>query len=206
MIRGVRRGICAAFAVGLVSLAAGCSSGGSNDEVTPGTTSPSAAAAGTPSASESAAPTPTPPVLSDAAKQPTREGAVAFVEYFWDAYNYGYAAQDPSYVQAISHEKCVFCKSTVDSITSGRRKRHTVTGGQVTLAEAVATPGDPAKGLVVNTIIDQGAWTVVSPGGTLVDRSPAEPNQRADAAVLWVKDRWIVRGIDVADPNEGGDT
>ncbi|MCO1337449.1 hypothetical protein BJH93_00830 [Kocuria polaris] len=54
-----------------------------------------------------------PPELPEEAKEFSEEGFKAFIEYWFEAQNYGLATGDGSYVEKISHEDCPFCRTTL---------------------------------------------------------------------------------------------
>ena len=89
-------------------LLSGCAGSGATPGSAPGATTPTPAAS-SPTAKPS--PTLTPPTFPEAAKKPTTAGAEAFVRYFWDAYNYGYAALETKQLDEVSSPDCNFCRN-----------------------------------------------------------------------------------------------
>jgi hypothetical protein len=184
----------------LVAVLSACGGGGSAPASL--ATMPSGEASGSASPTPSPTPTVVLPVLPEAAKKPTREGAVAFVEYFWELYNYGFATGDPAAVDSVSDPGCIFCQSTQESLESLSRRKLVNEGGAVTVVVAVAAPGKPEEGMLVNTTLDQEASHLVSPEGAITDVSAATTNDRSDAAVIWEEGSWHVLEIDVMEPGE----
>jgi hypothetical protein len=149
---------------------------------------------GTASATTTAPPA---PVLPFAAKQPTRPGAEAFFRYFMDAYNYGYDALDPNPLRAISGTSCSYCANAVRAIEDAKRLNLNFHGGNIVVHAAVAAPGNPATGMIVNAIIDQSTDEIVDAQGTVKGTEPGEQNQRIDAALRWNGTSWQAIGIHV---------
>ena len=181
-----RAGVVAA---GLL-LCTGCW-GGSADTPAPSTP---AAPTGSPSASTS--PAPVAPTLPAAAKQPTPEGAVAFFRYFWDVYNYSYAALDTKELRRISESSCKFCLDSANSIEGRKSEGGHYVGGAVSVTTAVASPENAQSGLIVNSVIDQDMSKVVGEGGVVLSSSPAEVGLRVDAAVRWDQSHWHMLGVE----------
>lgn len=181
-----RAGVVAA---GLL-LCTGCW-GGSADTPAPSTP---AAPTGSPSASTS--PAPVAPTLPAAAKQPTPEGAVAFFRYFWDVYNYSYAALDTKELRRISESSCKFCLDSANSIEGRKREGGYYVGGIVSVSTAVAAPDNPKIGLIVNSIIDQTASRTVTADGVTEQSVPASTGMRIDSAVQWKGEQWRMLTVD----------
>lgn len=155
-------------------------------------TSPSATPVPTPTLPEPA-PSPTPPPEMARADE---AGAVAAVTYFLtDLYRYTVTSQDTSAWLAMSHDECVYCRSTADAIVAERE------------SNVVTTPGDL---MVIDTRVDSPASLVF--GVQLdVEIGPSVQHARSGEAlagiqggqatmaaiVMWHSNRWLVRGVDV---------
>ncbi|UDY22462.1 DUF6318 family protein [Nocardioides sp. Kera G14] len=118
------------FAVGTVAAAvalalAGCGS----DKAQP----PSSVRTTSTVASPTSTPTPTAPVMPDAAKQHTKEGAEAFVRYFWDVANAAQSNGDPSELTDLSLDGCEACDGTISSIRKTKAAGGTYVGGTSTV-------------------------------------------------------------------------
>lgn len=161
----------------------------SNDSAPPRQTSTVTVTPTVTSTSPSASPTPS---LPAAAQQPTRAGAEAFARYFFEIYNYAFCNADPAPLQAISAAECVYCKSTLDRVRSMREEQARAEGGLITVTTAVAAPGEPGDGLIVNLVLDQETGRTLSPAGEVVGTTPAVKNGRVDIGVRWESGRWIL--------------
>ena len=131
------------------------------------------------------------PVLPDAAKQPTRPGAEAFVRHFFAVYNQAFWTADAAGLQLISDSKCIFCNSAIESIESLRADHDHVIGGRISVSTAVAGPGNFQQGLLVNLLLDQEPGRTLSSNGSSVDTTPARMNSRVDVAIRWDSTRWV---------------
>jgi hypothetical protein len=163
--------------------------------VSTGTSTPSTPGTATSSATES--PTLKPPLLPAAAAKPTREGAAAFLRYFFDVYNYSYATLSSTQLREVSSPKCQYCAAAIESVEDGRAEGLRYEDGVVTIKVAVAAPGNARDGLLVNALLTQTAGVVYDRDGLARESSLALPAQRVDVIVMWTEGRWIMRGVDV---------
>jgi hypothetical protein len=162
----------------------------------------SAAVAPVPSATASSAASSPAPILPDAAKQPTRPGAEAFVRHFFAAYTYSFSVMDSQELRAISDHDCRFCVSAIDSVESGRAKGEKTVGGHIMVTVAVAGPGDASDRLIVNALLDQDSGQTVSAEHQILVRVPERKGFRLDAAVRWETHRWIFLNAHIVQPGE----
>ena len=123
MVRMPRAGLArpAAVATALAlggALLVGCNG---SDAPTTSTTSASSASSSASSASTSPSPSssspttsayvPVKPTFPAAAKKQTDAGAIAFVEYYWDALSYAWSQPDSSILDGLSTKQCEPCAS-----------------------------------------------------------------------------------------------
>jgi hypothetical protein len=188
----LRRGLgLAAAGVGAVLLAS-CTVGG--PDPTPSTTTP------VPTTTVSVKPIP--PSLPASANTPTTKGAAEFFKHFINLYNYGYSQLDNQPFLATSAQDCEFCQSEASNMSAGAASAHKNIGGELTVTTAVAAPGDPTKGLVVNAVVDQAAGHSEDTAGKVLETIPAEKNVRMDARLKWESDHWQMIAVRVL---EGAD-
>jgi hypothetical protein len=100
----------------------------------------------TPTVSTSTSPTPDPtstgpvkPTLPPEAALNTKQGAVAFVRYYWQAVNFAQATGDISGLADLAGESCAACKGGVDWIEKVYRRGGKISGGSYTAKEFSAT-------------------------------------------------------------------
>ncbi|GHD06088.1 DUF6318 family protein [Zhihengliuella salsuginis] len=121
------------------------------DGTTPG---PSASGSSTPAPQSSSAPpepqkaTPehpaqnlVPPELPEEATEFTDEGFKAFIEYWFEARNYGIATTDDSYIRAVSSKDCPYCITTLEMTENIARGGGDVwiVGGEIQATDITAT-------------------------------------------------------------------
>jgi len=147
------RGALATLGVAsLLALSACAGDDGTTTEPSPSTSSTSAApSSSTPPEPKKATPEGpaqnlVPPELPEEAKEFSEEGFKAFIEYWFEARNYGIATTDDSYIRAVSSEDCPFCITTLEmteNIASGGGDIWIV-GGEIQATDITATVhGEP---------------------------------------------------------------
>ncbi|MBG6084846.1 DUF6318 family protein [Zhihengliuella flava] len=125
-----KRGTLAALGMAALLALSACGGEGTTPEPSSSGASPSASqTTESPSSSEPQEATPehparnlTPPEMPEEAKEFTEEGFAAFIEYWFEAQNYGIATGDGSYVEDVSHEECRGCNSAlvvIDEVAQG---------------------------------------------------------------------------------------
>jgi hypothetical protein len=135
------------------------------------------------------------PVLPEAAKHPTSDGAAAFVGYFIAVYDYTFDSLDGAEMTAIAGPKCGFCRDTIQAAATARSQSVRYAGGHSTIRASVAAPGDPKVGVLVNALLDQAQSTEFDGAGNVIKRVPAAPNQSLQALVAWDGSRWQAVGV-----------
>jgi hypothetical protein len=137
------------------------------------------------------------PTMPAAAKQPTPDGATAFFQYFFDLYTHAYLSLDTASLGAVSSKECKFCTSAISHVESARRAGNTIKGGAITVTTAVAAPGDPNTGLLVNGVVDQEKGITYTRSGSIYSTAPASKGSRVDAVVIWVDSHWMMRAVEI---------
>lgn len=105
-----------------------------------------------PTRSATPSPTSSEPVLPEAAKQHTREGADAFARHFMAVLNYAVATGDVRQLKALSGPTCKSCANFVKTI-DGVYPEGKLVGGQATIIEPTKTP-PLMEGVIPATHID----------------------------------------------------
>jgi len=151
----------------------------------------------TPSASPAA---PTPPVLPDAAKQATEEGARAFIAYYWELINYAQATGDVKALNAASNVNCAGCNGGIQKIRKHYRDGGHVVGGehtfQVTEINRLNVESGELTGFHATVATRHGAQTLVARDGA------EEVNEPGDASferyLLWTSaNQWRVDVLEI---------
>lgn len=191
--RWLRSGAGALLALGLL---AGCSNGEPEPTFTP--TLPDS----TPSPDDSREPDVDidpvdelePPEIPEFSDDPV-EASQQMVEFFIAAYGYGYGANDPEPLIAVSHPECKTCDLHAERMKNQASTGEYVEGGALTLQDIETRFVDGGE-LVVNAKITQSAFT----------KHDADQNQldSSDRAVLKVgfvlfpeDETWVIRAISV---------
>lgn len=145
-----------------------------------------------------ATPTPTPspsPTLPATAKQATKSSAVAFTYYWFAAYSHATWALTPDELKAVSDPTCSFCNKAIQNITALKDGERTVEGGRITITDAKATSGTPAKGMRIDGVYDQAASTVKNSSGGAISTNPGIKGARVLVAVKWTGSKWVVLDV-----------
>jgi hypothetical protein len=141
---GRRRAVAAVAVAASLLLITACNDGGSSPGAPPATESPSASTTSTPSAT----PTPTAsykpadasgkaqnvpvPVLPEAAKAETKEGAVAFASYWFSLLSYGYETGELAPLEAVTSAGCEPCAKAKSVISAWHSEGRWLVGGKIT--------------------------------------------------------------------------
>ena len=190
-----RRIFAAAVALSLLPVTA-CTGGGT----TPGATA--APESSSPTASPTQMPTPTPtasykpadasgkaqnvpiPVLPEAAKAETKEGAIAFAKHWYEALNYAYQTGDFVPLDAVTGAGCRMCAKVRPGIVEWNSEGRWIAGGLVTVKGAFTEFVKTADGhYQVTTQLEQ-------PGGSLhradssIEKSVAASQVLADIMTI----------------------
>lgn len=135
----VRRAGAAVVLIGCIALSA-CTSTDAEPTVPSAPTTVSTTSSSSTTAPPATA-TPTgAPLLPDAARQQTPEGAEAFVRHWFDLFNYSFTALDSAAL--LSAGNCLTCQQLAKTIDEVAARGHTLTGGQ-----AVVSTVDPAANI-----------------------------------------------------------
>jgi hypothetical protein len=183
--------------------------GGSNP---PGNDPPSASA----SASTSATPSPTPtpsapykpadakgkaqnvpvPVLPEAAKAETKEGAIAFARYWFDLLSYGYETGDLTALEAVISPSCEPCTNAKKVIDAWHSEGRWLVGGKVA---AIATSTTFSKGAdstyQVAVQARQTALTYMRQDGSVARSDPQPDDTRNLLFVAYENGSWRLSNI-----------
>jgi len=129
------------------------------------------------------------PVMPEAAKKETPEGAKAFVGYWVAMLSYAYETGDVSKLKALHTEECVTCRTVPEKIESVYEKGWIV-GGQLK-AERIELRSQaiPDKPILVAQIRQSRAQIHISTGsGKLF----SETNNGFAFQLWWTNSRWLV--------------
>jgi len=93
---------------------------------------------------------PTEPVLPEAAKEPTAEGAKAFAEFYWEMGNYAQATGDTKAFRALASVTCTPCDGAADAVDDIYSRHGVIRGGEYSVSRlrAVELASTPPRYLV----------------------------------------------------------
>lgn len=205
--RSAQSGVAALF-VGLALVLSGCNSGGSPG---PGGTS-SQMADETPTASATATPTPTPtavykpadasgpalnvpvPVLPEVAKTETKEGAEAFVRFWYENLSFGYETGNTDALDKISGPACVFCAGLRDGIAEAWSEGRWISGGKIETPVVTATV-EPGAGPFVVVQVIQSTIEIRNPDGSLLQKPTPATNTGSRAGLTFGSSGWTMTDL-----------
>ncbi|MFF2246005.1 DUF6318 family protein [Arthrobacter sp. NPDC058130] len=207
-LSGPRRA-CAALlvSISLVSVAA-CSGGGTPPPGPPPSESQSPAAS-----SPSATPTPAAsykpadatgkaqnvpvPVLPEAAKAETKEGAVAFAKHWYALLNYAYQTGEFRLMDEVTDSSCRLCAKVRPGIVEWNSEGRWIAGGLVQAKGAYTNFVKTSQGSYqVTTQLEQSAGTLYRANSS-VEKSVPASQVLADIMILRFSDgRWTAMDID----------
>lgn len=133
------------------------------------------------------------PVLPEAARRSDEAGQAAFIEYWFDTFDYAIATGDTGPMMAVAHAECRGCeemKAGVDEVYS--RGGH-IEGGMYEVSELVAVPINENGGATPTVTFKQAAGADVYPDGRR-----EQFDERATTAAFGVAfaDRaWVFHGF-----------
>lgn len=175
-------------AVAVLGLVAGCS--GKEEKLPPWPTFSS------PTAPQlTPTPKPTPPAKSALAREGTPAGAVEFVRWYLQAYEYAYAYGDPTPIRDVATAGCMQCRSIIARVTERKAAGQRVVGEHITSTRVAVAPNGTTKHTVVLAYFDVAAAKLVDASGKTVQVFGAAKNKELDIGLTWdVVTGWRVVG------------
>jgi hypothetical protein len=149
-----------AIAILAVTLAA-CGTDPVEPPPTPTSTTPSAP---TTTDSTTGTPTPTPPVMPEAAKAHTADGAKAFVVYYWQVVDYAQQTLDVTTLRALALPTCVGCRGGVKAIATIAKENGRLVGGSDSVAVSSISSFNAGEPAVLDVKVTTTSQDVLTPG------------------------------------------
>jgi Family of unknown function (DUF6318) len=142
-------------------------------------------------------PSPSAPVTEPAlpAAKPTPASAIAFVRYFWDAYNYAYATYDSSLVRRLSEPQCRYCRSVIADVARIAQAGTKVEGHRVVVMDAVSPTANITTGTVVTAACRQVDGRAIYPDGDTALLRGFSPTNFI-FAMHWSGGQWHIEAVD----------
>ncbi|WP_146070498.1 DUF6318 family protein [Arthrobacter sp. 08Y14] len=223
MIRTSARSAVPAARLGALGLAAilvlgGCSGDGGEpgaEAAENSSSSPTASESPTESASPSATPTPTAaaykpataegpaenvplPVMPDVAKEESKEGLIAFGDYWFSLLNYGYETGDASPVKELSTPECQLCEFYYVDLEEGYENDDWILGGKINITSSGTqfekTPNGRYQLLLS---VQQEAGANRGPNGVSYGESSGSQSSTAQIMeATYTPDGWVVNLVE----------
>lgn len=153
--------------------------------------SASPSSSGSPSASTSASASSSANAsVPAAARARTEEGAIAFLEFYFDQINQGYL--DPKHAPdlfAYADKECIACKKTEDFIASYAKDGWSVKQPALHIVEPTLAGDVAAPKVIINFTSEEVAQPLYKDGKSSTHKTKASSVKRA-AALKWVKGEW----------------
>jgi Family of unknown function (DUF6318) len=149
-----------------------------------------------PPPTSAAPPTPlasvTEPALPEA--KPTPASAIAFVRYFWDAYNYAYATYDVRPMQSISLPTCSSCDTLVNNVKGIQARNMRIKGYRLSIIDIVSPNERITSGALVRATLSQ------EPGEARAPRQQPEvlvgfQSVQSITSLAWDGSTWRVEAL-----------
>lgn len=193
-------------AIGLIAgLLAACTSGDAQPTssptpttgvrpVTTYTESPTSSRTGPLTTGPNIRPGETPPEYPALARQHTPNGALAFAGYYFKAFDWGYATNDPYLVEQISGPHCRACARYVRGLRGLANRNAILRGGRVTFDAASVFHGvlDIRADFAVDVAIDEQPIVLDEPGAPIRTLAPAVKDFHSLVFVAWRDGNWRV--------------
>ena len=135
-----------------------------------------------------------PPEFPDLARQHTANGALAFAIYYFKAFDWGYATNDPYLVAAISLPQCRACRIYVRSVRSLERSGRILRGGRITFNVASIFHGSVRLRAdeVIDVSLNEEPVIIDSPAAPPSTAAARARNDHSLVFVSWVRGRWRI--------------
>ena len=197
-VRRTRLGVAGAVAALSVGILGACTGEAADPTTSTPTSSASSSSASPTSPATSASPSPTSayvpvkPKFPAAAKKQTDAGAVAFVEYYWEAVDFAWSKPDSEILDGLSTTACESCSQLIESAKQSVKAKQTATGPILDVS-GISIVSKPIG--LIHLICDVRQYDVsyVNPTGEVVYEQEAKTLSRA-LEVVW-RDGWKVQEL-----------
>lgn len=137
------------------------------------------------------------PVMPDAVKEDTPEGAEAAVEYWWDAVYYLQQTNDPEPLKAVSRSDCKLCSSYIEAINDIYEPGGWHTGSRPQIESTLSQELAGSTSITQLVTIDAGHAFDSNGRVKPETKTPKEANQPWGAIVVFDKsdEKWAVAEI-----------
>ena len=139
-------------------------------------------------------------MIPEQATHRTEAGALQFAGYYFKAYDWGYATNDPSIVEHISLATCQGCRLYINGLQSLKAGNQYLTGGRVTIKSASVFSGTfrIRADYAIDVAIDEEPVLIHNRSGSPTPASKRYANHHSLVFVRWVKRGWKVVEVTAA--------
>jgi len=134
------------------------------------------------------------PVLPEVAKTETKEGAEAFTKYWFSVLSYAYETGDTDALSKLSKPGCAFCQGLVADIEAAWAEGKWVSGGQIEIPVATATPSTDGSTQVVLQVL-QKELVIRNQDGSPYQEKTAATNSGSVAMLNFADSGWVVNDL-----------
>jgi len=138
-----------------------------------------------------------PPEYPDLARHHTAQGALAFAAYYYEAFDWGYATNDPYLVRQISSPHCVGCQKYINGLLEVQASRSVLRGGRVHIVQHRLADGhfNYRSDYVARFVVDEEAIVIDRLDGRRKLAAPAFANYIQYVFVSWKRSHWLVTEV-----------
>jgi hypothetical protein len=143
---------------------------------------------------------PTEPVLPDAAKQASEDGARAFITYYWDLINYAQVTGNVKALKAASGPNCEGCDAGIDAVEQLYQTGGHIEGGDyvVQLAKVNQLKGNNPSDLAFEAKISASIAEQVVVEGNGDKKIHPEATSEVIVAAIWLGSSWRLEAMRVS--------
>jgi hypothetical protein len=137
-----------------------------------------------------------PPVMSADAKQHTPAGALAFAAYYFRAFDWSIATNDPYLVTQISAPTCTACQRVIRGLSPLRSEGASLKGGRIHLETAKVVTGEFRfkSDYVVEVSLTQAPEVITRKSSVPSTAAPAT-RDRSLVFVTWIGNGWRIEEV-----------
>lgn len=150
-----------------------------------------------PSPEPSSSPAPTLRPVPPEAMELSEAGALAFLEWWVDMYNYVEATGETELVFQHSEPGCTFCRNFVDRVDPVYQSGGRIERNRMTEFTDVSSEGLVEDYVVVTVTLTGGAGTTYGSNGEIIRESPATTPFRGVIGLQWASNSWNLVDIGV---------
>lgn len=135
-----------------------------------------------------------PPEYPALARRHTAQGALAFAAYYYEAFDWGYATNDPYLVSKLSERGCVGCRRYMNGLRSLRASGGVLRGGRLGIVERGLRYGrfNYQSDYVARVVVNEGRIVITRPSKPRRTVEPPLHNYVQYVFISWLGDGWKV--------------